>query len=297
MIMNLWWLWALLSGVVTSIILYTNQICKMPSSLLMCYRGILMCVVLTPFAFFFNTPHNPWFWILGAIQGLIISYSDKRSFLCSRVYGGEITASIKPFVIAFVFVFWWVINPSQLLEMISNPKSFIYTIMCMIGITGSLLMIRRGNITNEAFKLMFPALICSVIVEANNKNITTIGAEDGLFSSIFWYCWITALFSGLPNFIKFLQKRDWKLIFVPKYVLGGCIVIVSVVIANLLKNTAMYYAANPAYVTALISLYPVWIIIWNKFYYRKKNTEKFPSCDIVSVILLLVSVIVLIFMQ
>ena len=297
MIMNLWWLWALLSGVVTSTILYTNQICKIPSSLMMCYRGILMCVLLTPLAFFFNVPQNPWFWILGAIQGLLIAYSDKKTFLCSRIYGGEVTASIKPFVIAFVFVLWWFINPSQLFEMISNPTKFIYTIMCMIGITGALLLIRRGHITNEAFKLMLPALIFSVVIESNNKNITTIGAQAGLVSSIFWYCWITALFSGLPNFIKFIQKRDWKLIFVPKYILGGIVVIASVIIANLLKNTAMYYADNPAYVTSLISLYPVWIIIWNKFYYRQKNTEKFPSCDIVAVILLLVSVVVLIFMQ
>jgi hypothetical protein len=80
--------------------------------------------MLTPFAFFFELPSNPWFWILGIIQGLLIAYVDKKTFLCSRIYGGEITASIKPFVIAFVFTFWWLIKPSQLLEMLQTPTTF-----------------------------------------------------------------------------------------------------------------------------------------------------------------------------
>ena len=107
MIENLWWLCALLSGFATGIMIYANQIFKMPSSLMMCYRGVLLTIVLTPVVLFFEMPKDPMFWIVGIIQGFIIAYSDKKTFLCSRIYGGEITASIKPFVIAFVFIFWW----------------------------------------------------------------------------------------------------------------------------------------------------------------------------------------------
>lgn len=297
MLEELWWLWAILAGFATGAVIYANQIIKMPSSLMMCYRGVLMCLMLTPFAFFFDLPSNPWFWVLGIIQGLLISYVDKKTFLCSRIYGGEITASIKPFVIAFVFIFWWLIKPSQLFEMLETPTTFGLTILCMTGITISLWLIRRKAISKEAFILLLPALCFSVIIDANNKNITTIGAKDSLASAVFWYSWLTALFAGIPNMIKFLQNRDWHLIFAPKYMLGGVIVVIFNLAGNVLKNVSMYYAKNPAYVSAIIALYPIWIIIWNIFYYRKQNREKFPHCEFSAIILLLASIILLILIQ
>lgn len=297
MIGELWWLWALLSGVITSTTIYANQICKMPSSLMMIYRGSLMFLFLTAFAFFFEMPKSPWFWGLGIIQGLIISYSDKKTFLCSRIFGGEITASIKPFAIAFIFIFWFLVKPQQLLDMLDDLPRFFTVMVCMAGIVLSLLMMRKMSASKEAFKLLLPALFCSVIIDINNKQITTIGANVGLLNSIFWYCWITALFSGIPNTIKFVKKRDWKLIFVPKYIFSGSLLMLCFVLGNLLKNTAMFYTSNPAYVTALLSLYPVWIIVWNKFYYTRKGVEKFSDCNIKAVVILLLSIISLILVQ
>lgn len=108
---------------------------------------------------------------------------------------------------------------------------------------------------------------------------------------------VDRLFAGLPNMIKFVSNRDWRLIFVPKYMLGGVIVVLCMLVGNMFKNTEMYYVSNPAYASALIALYPVWIIIWNKFYYRRKNAEKFPHCELGAVILLLISVISLVLLQ
>lgn len=297
MIGELWWFWALLSGIISSSTIYANQICKMPSSLMMIYRGIFMCLFLTIFSYWFEVPRSPLFWVLGVIQGLIISYVDKKTFLCSRIFGGEITASIKPFAIALILVFWWLVKPDQFWDTLNNPFQFLLTVGCVIGIVTALLMIRRTSLSKDAFILLLPALIGSIAIDINNKQITTVGASQGLGNSIFWYCWITALFSGLPNAVKFIRKRDWRLIFVPKYMIGGLLVMLGFIIANITKNTAMYYAQNPAYVTALISLYPVWIVIWNKFYYRYQKVEKFSGCDIWAVIILLISTILLVLIQ
>ena len=297
MIAELWWLWATLCGITTGVMIYTNQICKMPSSLMMVYRGFFLFLFLTMFAVFFEAPKSPWFWVLGIIQGLIISYSDKKTFLCSRIFGGEITATIKPYAIAFIFIFWFVLKPQQLLDMFDDLPRFGTVVVCMLGVVLSLFMMKKKSVSNEAFKMLFPALICSVAIDINNKQITTIGSSVGLLNSIFWYCWITAFFSGIPNTIKFIKQRDWKLIFVPKYMFGGAVVALSVVAGNIAKNTAMFYADNPAYVSALIALYPVWIIIWNKFYYRHNGVEKFFDSDIRAVIVLLLSIILLILVQ
>ena len=294
---ELWWLWALCSSIINGVIIYANQIFKMPSSLMMIYRGIVQSLLLLPFFPLFAMPQNPWFWGLGIIQGLIVAYSDKQVFLCSKLYGGELVGTIKPYIIAFVFVFWLIIKPGQILSMWHEPLRFGLILLCMGGIMYSLRAICCIRTGRQAFITMLPALLAASLVDVNNKYITTLGAVSGLPAAIFYYCWITAVFSGLPNMVKFLHRRDPRLLLAPRYVAGGVLIILCSLSGNIFKNTAMYYAQNPAYVSAVMSLYPVWIILWNNFYYRKKGAEQFPRCNLLIVAVMLASVITLILLQ
>lgn len=294
---ELWWLWALCSSILAGMMVYANQIFKMPSSLMMVYRGTVQSLLLLLFFPLFEMPSNPWFWVCGIIQGLLISYVDKKTFLCSRLFGGEIVGAIKPYVIAFVFVLWLIIRPSQFVEMIHNPQHLSLIILCMMGIIFSLRAICRGRVGKEAFIALLPALLVSSLIDVNNKYTTTLGATAGLTSAIFYYCWITAFFSGLPNLIKFIRHRDWHLAFAPRFIAGGLLVILSNLGGNIFKNTAMYYAVNPGYVSAVLSLYPVWIILWNSYYFRRQDAEQYPRCNLIAVGLLLTAVITLILLQ
>ena len=294
---ELWWLWAVFSSILMGAMIYANQIFKMPSSLMMTYRGLVQSLLLLPFFPFFEMPSTPWFWIFGTIQGLMIAYSDKKTFLGSRLYGGEIVASLKPYVIFFIFILWLVIKPVQLFEMLHEPLRSILIVLCLGIIIYSLRAICRGKVSKEAFIMLLPALLVAALVDTNNKYTTTLGASAGLPSAIFYYCWITAFVSGLPNMVKFCCHRDWRLAFAPRYVAGGLTVIFCSVTSNIFKNTAMFYAANPAYVAAVMSLYPVWIIVWNCYYYRRKTVECYPRCDLKVVGLLLAAVIALILIQ
>lgn len=294
---ELWWILALISGMITGINIYLNQIIKMPSSLMMVYRGLLAALLMIPFAPLFPLPQNIRFWVLVTIQGLLISYSDRKMYSGSKKFGGEIVASIKPLVVSLVFVFWWVIKPSQLVELLQNPERFILIIFCILAISFSLFIVKNNKTNYDALIFFIPALFCSMIIEANNKNITMLGATTSLSSSVFYYCMLTAFWSGVPNFIRFLKYNNWHLIFYKKYLIGGCIIICSVQLGNILKNVAMYYTSNPAYVTAVMSLYPVWIIVWNLFYYRLNNIEKYPHCNFFAITILLIATISLILLQ
>ncbi|MBQ8660733.1 MAG: hypothetical protein IJ482_00200 [Alphaproteobacteria bacterium] len=294
---ELWWLWALCSSVLMSMMIYANQIFKMPSSLMMTYRGLVQSLLLLPFFPFFEAPQTPWFWLLGIIQGIMIAYSDKKVFLCSRLFGGEIVASLKPYVIFLVFVLWLIIKPSQFFALLDEPLRFALIVLCLAGVICSLRAICKGKASKEALIMLLPAFLVAAFIDTNNKYMTTLGASAGLPSAIFYYCWITALVSGLPNAIKFCCHRDWRLAFAPRHVVGGLVVVACSVCSNIFKNTAMFYTKNPAYVAAVMSLYPVWIIIWNNFYFRLKNAEQYPRCNLAAVSLLLTAVIALILLQ
>ena len=296
-ISELWWLLALLGSCLTGVIIYINQVFKMPSSLLMIYRGCVVALLLLPFIPFFTPPTDPIFWILAAIQGLVVAYSDKRMFLCSRIYVGEIVGSLRPFSVAMIFVVWWVVSPIQLIEMLKEPVQFCMIVLCMVGITYSLIIANTGKVTKEAFKELLPALILFAIIDINNKYINTLGSRVGINSAAFYYCIITGVFAGLPNVVKFFRHRDWRLIFAPRYVIGGLLMSLSIIATNFLKAPAMIYAPNPAYVSAIIAAFPVWIVAWNSIYYRLKGAEEFPHCNFKAVLLLLISIVTLILLQ
>ncbi len=294
---NLWWLLALFSGMLMAGMIYANQIFKMPSSLMMTYRGIVQSLILLPFIPFFAVPTNPLFWLFVIIQGLMVAYNDKKTFLCSRKYGGEITASIKPYSVVMTFIFWLLIKPTQLFQMIDTPIRSLGIIVCLIASAYSLMLINKSKISKEAFFELLPALLLSVLIDANNKITTTYGASTDLISAIFYYCMMTAFFSGLPNIVTFVRKNDWHEIFIPKYIVGGFVVIFFSITSNIFKNSAMYYAQNPAYVGAVIAMYPIWIIIWNIFYYKFRKSEQYPRCNFVGIGILLLSVVLLILLQ
>lgn len=296
-ISELWWLLALLGSCLIGVIIYINEVFKMPSSLLMIYRGCVVSLLLLPFIPFFTLPTDPIFWILSAIQGLLIAYSDKRTFLCSRIYGGEIVGSLRPFSVAMVFVVWWFVSPIQLLEMLKEPVQFCMIVLCMVGITYSLIIANTGKVTKDAFKELLPALILFAVVDINNKYINTLGSVVGIYSSAFCYCFTTGLFAGLPNAITFFRHRDWRLVFAPRYVIGGLLMSLSIITVNFLKTPAMIYAPNPAYVSAIMAAFPVWIVAWNSIYYRLKGAEEFPHCNFKAVLLLLISIVTLILLQ
>lgn len=296
-ISELWWLMALFASCLTGVITYINQVFKMPSSLLMVYRGVASSLLLLPFIPFFTPPTDPVFWVFSIVQGLIVAYGDKRIFLCSRIYGGEIVGSLRPFSVALVFVAWWVISPIQLLETLREPVRFCTIVLCMVGIVYTLILVNNGNVSKKAFKDLLPALVLYAIIDLNNKYVNTLGSAVGVFSAVFYYCVITGLFSGFPNAVKFFRHRDWRLIFAPSYVIGGLLMSLSVIAANFLKAPAMIYAPNPAYVSAIIAAFPVWIMAWNSIYYRLKGAEEFPHCNFKAVLLLLISIVTLILLQ
>lgn len=294
---ELWWLAAICGSILTSIIIYLNQIFKMPSSLLMIYRGGLTALLMLPFCVFFTLPNSPWFWSLIIVQGLLIAYGDKKNFLCSRLLGGEILASVRPLSVALVFVLWWVISPNQLFQMLSRPIHFIIIVLCMLGIVLSVFMMQQNKSSKDAFMLLLPTLFVMALIDINNKYINGVGASVGLYSSVFYYGMITAAISSIPNAIKFFRHRNWHIMFAPKYLLGGFLMTFCVIALTFTKNPALYYAQNPAYVSAIMAAYPLWIIIWNQLYYRLKCAEQYPHCNFKAVGILLISIIVLILIQ
>ncbi len=288
---ELWWFLGLMSGLVTAVYVFCNQQLKMPTAMFMVYRGVGLALVMLPFAVLF--PFNPeWsFWGLCLLTGLLIAYNDNRFFNAVYNYGAEISSALQPLCVGITFFLWLVLQPSQIMVYWQNPLRFLLIMCCLAGFTLAILMIRRIPDNFSALKFLLPSLFLISIVDAFQKVIMRLGA-DNLPAASFYYLMVTSFFAGLCNLIVFLRKeKNWRLIFLPRNLSLGFAVVSLAGIAVILKNFAMAGTPNPAYVAALIFLSPVWIMAGNNIYFHFKKYIGYERINPYLLLLLLASVI------
>lgn len=291
---DLWWLFGLLAGFVTAFYVFCNQLLKMPTAMFMIYRGVGLALVMLPFSFFF--PFNPgWkFWGLCVLTGLMIAYSDNRFFNTVSRYGAEISSAIQPLSIGITFFLWLALDPSLVAEYWHAPLRFFFILLCLGGLIAAVLMIHQTSANYQALKFLLPSLILAALIDDTQKIIMNIAGANFAAAS-FYYLMITSFFAGLGNLVVFVRKeKNIRLLFVPRNIFFGMSIVSLVGIAVVFKNYGMALTPNPAYVSALIFLYPIWIMIANNIYLRYKKYIGYNRISKNVLFLLLVSVIGLI---
>ena len=100
------------------------------------------------------------------------------------------------------------------------------------------------------------------------------------------------------------RRTDTNTITKPQNLYHGVFIAILVIVLMVFKNYAMYLTPNPAYVSAIILLYPLWIIWANKIYLHLKYTNttlnnygNYPHVKLPYVVILLASVIGLILLH
>lgn len=258
------------------------------------YRGVGLALIMLPFSFFF--PFSPgWqFWALSIVTGLMIAYNDNRFFNTVARYGAEISAALQPLCIGITFFLWMAVEPSQLVEYWHSPVRFFFILLCLGGFTAAILMIRQAPANYQALKYLLPSLCLIAVVDNMQKLIMEYGASE-LGAASFYYLMLTSFFSGLGNMIVFVKKeRNLRMLFVPRNIFCGMSIVSLAGIAVVFKNFGMAHTPNPAYVSAMIFLYPVWIIVANNIYLHYKKYIGYERINKNLLFLLLVSVIGLI---
>ncbi len=292
---NLWWLYGLLAGLVTAVYILYNQQIKMKPALFMVYRGVGLALVMLPFSFFF--PFNPGmgFWLLCVITGLVIAYSDNRFFNVVSSCGAEVGSALQPLSVGITFFMWFAFKPMQIMEYWHMPLRFAIVLLCLGGFTWTILMISHNSNHYKALKYLLPSLCLAAVIDNLQKVIMDFGLND-VYAASFYYIMITSFFAGLGNFAVFIRdNKNWQqMLFERRSLLLGMIAAVMVGIAVAVKNFGMAYTPNPAYISALIFLYPVWLKIMNNIYQRCRSDCCYERVSSKLLLFLLVSVIGLI---
>lgn len=268
-----WWLIALACSLVTAGYVYINQIYKMPGLLIMLYRGFIVGFLTLPLVLMHEPIHNWQFYAFCTAQGLAIAFNDYRLFRAIKVFGAEVSASIQPLAISVMFVFWLVITPQQFWNLSSHPYYFSAIIACLGGIIFSVIKLRNAKASARAFVYLSPVLICLAIGDILNKKSMQYGAEN-LVSAIIYYSCITGFVCGFANLFVYVKRRQsFHNVFLKANLRHGLFVALAVIVLMVFKNLSMYLTPNPAYASAIILLYPLWITLGNNIYCWTKGKQ------------------------
>lgn len=290
---NIWWIAALLSSLFTAFYIYSSQIYKMPPSLFMVYRGIGAGLVMLPFVPFFPIIHEPYFYVFVAAQGFWASYLDNRFFHAVRKFGAEMTSAIQPLSIGVTFLFWAIIYPQHIIDLSHNPLRFAGIILCLIGITITVLQLRKSKIGFRAFVFLIPCLVMTTGSDILNKMAMHFGAED-LKSAVFYYILLMSWIMGFTNLWAYLQTYKTSLIWKKKNLKHGVVLVIWAILSLATKNVAMAKTFNPSYVAAIIYTYPMLIIGWDIYSICRHKNYLTPRISLKIVGILFASVIGLI---
>lgn len=291
-----WFIVALVCSLLNGIFIYTNQIFKLSGPLFMVFRCVGQFLTLLPFIMFFAPIHNIPFYVLCSVQGCLIAFNDYRVFRSAKAFGAEVTSSLQPLSIGMIFVLWLVVNPANLVEMLQRPLHLTLVVLCLAGITFSILRMKKAKYSSRAMRYLLPCLCLISINDVINKEAMMSGSQN-LVSAIYFYCLITAFVSGCINLYIYLQKHALANLFEAQYRIKAGVIVFLITVSMISKNYAMYLAPNPAYVSAIIFLYPLWIVLGNLCYRRLGGKIACAGVRLSTVLVLLTSVIGLILLK
>ena len=290
---NIWWIAALLSSLFTALYIYSSQIFKMPASLFMVYRGLGAGLVMLPFIPFFPVIHDPYFYVFVVAQGLWAAYLDNRFFHAVSKFGAEMASAIQPLSIGVTFIFWLIIYPHQIIDLSRDPLRFLGIVLCLIGITITVLQLRKSKVGFRAFLYLLPCLFMTTGSDILNKQAMHFGTEN-LTSAVFYYIMIMSIIMGITNLWAYLRLYKTSLIWKKKNIKNGVILVIWAIISLATKNVAMAKTFNPSYVAAIIYTYPMLIIGWDIFQVCRHKSYLCPRISLKIVGILFASVIGLI---
>lgn len=291
--MSLWAFYAVISSLFIGLYFFLNQYVKLAPRVFIIYRGLGTVLFVLPFMFLFE-PINDWrYYVVCILQGFSIAFIDYKYFQAINKWGAEVVTSLQPLNIGITFLLWIMVKPSMIMVYWANPWHFIFIILCLGGIVWSIFSFNKVVISKQALKFLAVCLFVGAVCEIFNKLAMVYGGNNAASAS-YYYILITGFVIGVINlFLYIRQKQDLKVLIEwknLKYNWMFGILILSMVA----RNFAVLDADNPAYVSAMIYVYVLWIILLNKFLKRCNIVCSHGKTDLKTVIFLLVSAVGLI---
>ena len=293
----MWFVYVIISSLFSALYYFGNQSAKISPNIFMFYRGIVPFVVLLPFLPLFPFIDAWQFYALCLLQGCVIAYIDNRNYQAMQKWGAETISSLHPFSVGVVFVVWFLLKPSEGIQLMSNPLKFVGVVTALSCIVYATSSFNKDANTKAALTYLLPFYLGAAICDNINKLCMSYLTPEQVMAGSYFYILLTGAVIAVFNFGLYLQ-RGGKIanLYCAQNIKYSWVLLIGIC-CMVSKNFAMYSVSNPSYVTAALYLYIIWIMIGGNLLHYFGINGTFKKVNRRKALLLLAAAVALILLE
>ncbi len=268
-ILNSWQFLSIMAAIMGSGYNTFNQHYKIKPSILLVWRGLGVALAGSIWLIWYDLPTNVDFYIYAVFLGSCISYLDYRYFDGVNKYGAGPLTRLAPLFIIFSMSIWWAIEPTSFFNLYNDKLRFYIVILSTIGVIASIYSMKKNSVGSDVIKFMIPMYLLFIVFDIFAKKMFATVDANNTFGAVIGYAIIGSFVAGFINLIVFIKRREkstpiLKELASRKVIEAGIIAVFFNLTYMLLRNQGISQSPNPAYVSAVQSLSPVLVTIYNR---------------------------------
>lgn len=278
-----WPFWCLLSSLLGGLFLWVNGHYRMPSLALILGRSVVAVLVLLPFAFGVDWPHDPYFYLYAAGAGLSGYVYDLLVYAGVARFGGATIARLLPLRIGLVFAFWCLLRGDYAAQLFAEPWRGAGVVGALLVAGFAVANLSRHPISRSAFRLMVPATTALAISDIfskfalNHVGIDHAGLDHGGGTGAAMVLYPILMSALILPLVLFRMARRGELAQLRTLVTdrswrtASLVAGIAFAAQIAVKGQALHLVPDPSYFVALNTLSALWLTLWYR--YRKLPDE------------------------
>lgn len=259
----MWFALSLISSAFAASLAEANRVRKHDAVLLNAWRATFAAILLAFLFPWMAWPDDRSFYIVAAIDGLTAVVGMTLFFLLAARQSGRVTSMSIPFSVMVAYLGGWLALPAGRPDFMAHPVQSGVSALAVAAMFFFLQKIRRNDNSWDSFRLVLPMGVMFGVMFVVRKII--LGHVEHLFPIALSYTFVTALACALASWALAALRLNRGDVLLPSgMALSGFVCGLFWTAMFLTMLMAMAVASTPALPAALMTLTPVWLLVYNR---------------------------------
>jgi drug/metabolite transporter (DMT)-like permease len=259
----IWAVFAILAGMFFAVQSEANKHFKVDGFVLNTVQSFISVLLLLPFVGVMEWPSSPTYYLIVIVCAASGVISMMALYNLAAKQNGRVACLYQPIAVLLTFCVWLFIDKAQFSFLMANPLNFATIIGGFVLFGISIQFIRRNDNGWQALLAVIPIAILFSAGMILTKLFLDQGNSPFLISLNFVFLVSAAM--GVLSLPLMVSNHIKSPNIITKHVLlAGLVVAIFHTIAWVLFNVGLILSPNPAYVSMMDGLIPVWFML----YYR-----------------------------
>lgn len=226
------------------------------------WRTALAALWWLPLALLQTWPRDPAFYGAAVFSGVAIIVANVITNDLAARHNGRVAIIHMPLKAILVFIVWAVLNDQAREHILQNPLIILSVFLCLGTMVLSMDSMRRNDASWEALIRVMPIVVLYSIGDVMTRIILPAEAL-GERISVYLFV-VTAVSAGVSMLLIPWRPKPHLPLYSPKLMRAAGEAAVSSTLNHIVFLIALSHAPNPAYVSMIALLAPVWLLVYHR---------------------------------